>query len=175
MEALDKDSYRLYSDTKQFYDMDRDYFNWSARINDAALAIHRILTLKLLPKGVDIAIERGVTDNVFCVPNRKLPGLDSYDYMKIEELVSLESQYIRQYSDCNEIRKVLLLMNDEEFIRNVVLSEPHRKSIYPDYVTYMNKQDEYRDFTIRYNKIDQVTEINDAKEYITKVLGLNYE
>lgn len=176
---LYQDYFKIYSDTKSFFELDELYFNWSARVNDCHLAIHRLLTLSLpgyIPNDKNIIIERGVTDNIFCVPNRKLSGLESYDDMKISDLVKLESDLITKGRNIS-IEKVLLIMKDEEFIINKVLNGPDskcRKAIYPDIATYMKKQDEYVNFTSKWNHLDKIVEINDAQGYIEDTLNLNY-
>lgn len=175
--ALYSEDFKVYSDTKAFYDMDRDYFNWSSRPNDAHLAIHRILTLSLpdyLPKDRNISIERGVTDNLFCVPTRKIDGLSKYSDINIKELVKLELDVIARRSGAS-VRKILMIMEDKDFIINKVLTEPHRCALYPDINSYMRKQEEYVNFTLKHNDISETISIPDANYYITEVLKLNLE
>lgn len=166
--------FKLYSDTKSFFDIDEKYFNWSSRPNDCHLAIHRLLSLKLIPRDVrNVAIERGVTDNLFCVPNRKLSGLEFYDNIDIKGLVDMESNLLSDF----EVNRLLLVMKDEDFIKNTVLNGPdgrHRKAIYPDLETYISKQDEYVKFTKKWNKIDNTVVISNARGYIETILKLKY-
>lgn len=167
------DDFKIYSDTKPFYDMDEAYFNWSSRPNDAHLAIHRLLTLQLpgfLPSDKNVVIERGVTDNAFCIPNRKIQGMDRYDLIDIYGLVDLELRSLRNF----EVTKKLLIMRDEDFIVNKVINERHRSALYPDLSTYLSKQDEYVKFTKKYNDIDDEIIIADAKDYITRILKQDY-
>lgn len=173
IESLHHREFKLLSDNKSIFSIDEKYFNWSGRINDVTLAIHRLLTLKYLPYDKDTVIERGVTDNVFCVPNRKLPGLLKYEDMDIKGLVDLELKYIYSATGSHVIKK-LLVMKDEEFITKKVLTNRFRSAIYPDLSTYMSKQDEYIEFTKSWNKIDEVIEITDAKDYITNTLKIDY-
>lgn len=168
--------FKVYSDTKPFYNIDEKYLNWSSCPNDGHLMIHRLLTLDLegyLPNDRDIIIERGVTDNIFCIPNRKLKGLESYSNIKVDDLVKLESDIILKRTDNSEILKLLLIMEDDEFIENEVLNEKkdgrHRKSIYPNLSIYKEKQNEYIDFTTNYNSIDKTIVITDAWDYINKL------
>lgn len=175
--ALHRDDFKVLSDNKRFFEMDEMYFNWSGRVNDSHLAIHRILMLDTegyLPVGRDIAIERGVTDMAFHIPMRKLSGLSSYSDIRIPELVQLERDIITCRAK-TRIRKVLLVMNDEDFIEKKVINNRFRKAVYPDVKSYMSHQREYIDFTTKYNVIDETTEINDAKEYITHTLNVEYE
>lgn len=172
MSYIYSESFKIYSDTKPFFELDENYFNWSSRVNDCHLAIHRLLTLRLpgfLPFDKDIVIERGVTDNLFCVPNRKISGLESYDDMKINELVKLEENFINRNGN-TKINKILLIMKDSDFIASKVIDQRHRKAIYPDLSTYLSKQDEYVEFTKKWNIIDEEVVIDDARYYIENVL-----
>lgn len=176
--TLYKECFVVLSDTKPFFKLDELYFNWSSRPNDAHLAIHRLLTLDLegyLPNNRDIAIERGVTDNAFCIPNRKINGMLSYSDIDINGLVKLESDIIFKRANCSKITKRLLVMKDHNFILSKVLNNIYRRAIYPDVDSYIKKQDEYIEFTCKYNDIDNITEITNARDYIENVLGIDYE
>lgn len=177
IESLHSDSFKVFSDTKPFFKMDEDYFNWSSRPNDAHLAIHRLLTLDLpgyLPSDKDIVIERGVTDNVFCIPNRKIPGMSKYEDIDILGLVNKEESIIKSRTNNCRIIKKLLVMKDEDFISKRVLNNRYRRSIYPSITDYLASQDKYIEFTKRYNSISEVIIINNAKDYITNILNINY-
>lgn len=63
-------------------------------------------------------------------------------------------------------------MLDEDFIENRVLNEINRLRYYPDLETYLKRQEEYVEFTKRYNHIDEVIEIRNAYDYIE---SLNYK
>lgn len=68
-------------------------------------------------------------------------------------------------------------MKDEDFIINEVLSGKdsyYRKRLYPDLDTYIKKQDEYIDFTCKYNLINEVVPILNARDYIENELNLSY-
>lgn len=182
-----KDNFKVWSATKRFYDMDEIYFGWNSHPNDAHLAIFRLMTLDLpgflpdcsLRGGGDVVIERGVTDHIFCVPNRQIPGLESYDSMKIKEMVELESEIIKKRTKCDDIVKILLVMEDKKHIESKVLNGPdskHRKAIYPDVDTYLEKQKEYVDFTLKYNPdiaVGDAWVIKNARSFIES-LGLTY-
>ena len=72
-----------------------------------------------------------------------------------------------------EIRKILLVNKDKDFIRDVILSEPHRLEVFPGGVEeYLSEQDKYTAFTSRYNNITDVREITCARDYIE---GLGFE
>lgn len=171
MNFLYKDEFKVYSDTKPFFNYDKLYFNWSGIPNDSHLAIHRLLTLDLegyLPKDKNIVIERGVSDNIFCVPNRKLSGLDTYDKIKIKELIDKESEIISRRSS-SKIEKILMIMEDKKFIEDEVLKEDSRRSIYPNLDIYLSKQEEYVEFTNKWNTISKTVIIKNAFDYINKL------
>lgn len=167
--SLYKNNFKVYSDTKPFFSYDEKYFNWSGRPNDSHLAIHRLLTLDLegyLPKDQDIVIERGVTDNLFCIPNRKIQGLESYEDIKIKELVDLEENILLNRTGLSNIDKILLVMEDKNFIESRVLNNKYRKAIYPNLDIYIEKQNEYIEFTEKWNKVSKKIIIRDALNYI---------
>lgn len=167
--SLYRNNFKVYSDTKPFFGYDEEYFNWSGSPNDSHLAIHRLLTLDLegyLPNNRDIVIERGITDNIFCIPNRGIRGLESYDDIKIKELVDKEEDIILGRSEVSRIEKILLVMEDKEFIESEVLKDKYRKSIYPDIDTYLSKQKEYIEFTETWNNISKKIIIKNALNYI---------
>lgn len=168
--------FKVYSDNKLFFELDEMYFNWSARVNDAHLAIHRLLLLSTknyLPTNQDIVIERGVTDNLFFVPSRKIPGLESYDNMKINELSSIEYDYIINRSGVTKIDKTLLIMEDKEFIENKVLKDRYRRAVLPTVDDYLRKQEEYIKFTEDHNTITKEIVISNAREYLN-LIGVEY-
>lgn len=170
--SMYSDWFKVYSDTKPFYEIDEKYLNWSSRFNDGALLAHRLLTLDLdgfLPTDKNIAIERGISDNIFCIPNRGIPGLEDYSKIKVDELVELELSIINKRTNGSIIEKELLVMEDDLFVSKNVLNDKYRKSIYPDLYTYRRKQDEYVEFTQNCNSIDKVTVITNAMDYINKL------
>lgn len=176
--SLHSEDFKVLSDNKDFFKYDEEYFNWSSRVNDCHLAIHRLLMLKAdgyLPKDEDIAIERGVTDMVFHVPFRKIEGLRSFYDMDIEGLVKLELDTIKSKSGCESVNKILMIMKDEEFIKSKVISDRFRRAVYPDVETYLKCQEEYIDFTKKWNCINWTIEIKNAKDYIENVLNQKYE
>ena len=163
-----ENSFKILSDTKPFFSIDKNYFNWSSSPNDAHLCIHRLLTLELqgyLPDNKDVIIERGITDNIFCIPNRKLRGLEDYSKINIKGLVDRELNDLSKY----KLKKILLVMNDSNFITNEVLKDKYRKSLYNDVSIYMKKQQDYIDFTCKYNLIDEIIRIDNAFDYINKL------
>lgn len=169
--------FKVLSETKPYFNIDKRYFNWSARSNNAHICSCRIMILSnYLPTNRDIVCERGVTDFIFGLPDSNISGMDSYDLIDINGLSELESNLLCN-SNNSPIRKVLLVMKDEDFIINEVLSGKdsyYRKRLYPDLDTYIKKQDEYIDFTCKYNLINEVVPILNARDYIENELNLSY-
>lgn len=172
--------HKVWSDTKNFFKYDEEYFSWRSAPNDAHLAIHRLLVLDLpgyLPhfSQKNTVIERSISDNIFCVPNRKLSGLESYDNMDIRGLIDLEKEIISRRTGSSDIRKKILFMKDADFIENNVLSGPeghYRRAIYPDVRTYIEKQREYIEFTLECHKDiknSDIIRIYNAREYINNL------
>lgn len=169
--------FKVLSETKPYFNIDKRYFNWSARSNNAHICSCRIMILSnYLPTNRDIVCERGVTDFIFGLPDSNISGMDSYDLIDINGLSELESNLLCN-SNNSPIRKVLLVMKDEDFIINEVLSGEdsyYRKRLYPDLDTYFKKQNEYIDFTCKYNLINEVVPILNARDYIENELNLLY-
>ena len=126
--------FKVLSETKPYFDIDKRYFNWSARSNNAHICSCRLMILSnYLPTNRDIVCERGVTDFIFGLPDSNISGMDSYDLIDINGLSELESNLLCN-SNNSPIRKVLLVMKDEDFIINEVLSGKdsyYRKRLYP--------------------------------------------
>ena len=117
----------------------------------------------------DINIERGVTDSLYYWTRGKIYGRETE-----EEIASAVEEELRIVSGFGDIKKILLVNKDEDFIRDVVLKEPHRAQVFPGGVKeYLSEQDKYVSFTGRWNKIDDVREIENARDYIES-LGFKY-
>lgn len=118
----------------------------------------------------NIYVERGVTDMMYYYYKNN-PSLD-IDVSLMNELVNTE---IDLCNDLFEIKKVLLIQEDEDFIKNVIFKEPTRLKEFSGGVQeYLQKQESYILFTKEYNDIDSVIVINNAKEYLEDVLGVTY-
>lgn len=169
--------FKVLSETKPYFDIDKKYFNWSARSNNAHICSCRLILLsRYLPTDKSIVCERGVTDFVFSIPDFKISGMESYDLIDINGLSELESSLLCN-SNNSPMRKVILVMKDENFITNTVLGGKdgyYRRRLYPDLDTYLRKQDEYIDFTCKYNLINEVIPIFNARDYIENELNLSY-
>lgn len=112
---------------------------------------------------VTIFSERGVSDPLFYYGDGKYE--DWYEAV-IEKEIELCGDY--------DVEKVLLIQEDEKFIEEVVLKEPHRRAIFPSVSEYLKKQEEYVRFTEKYNLITKKVEIKNAEDYI-KSLGMEFK
>jgi hypothetical protein len=114
-------------------------------------------------------VERGVTDSLYYWTRGKVYGQETIQI--IEKAVQEELDIVSGYG---EIEKILLVNKDKDFIRDVVLREPHRSQVFPGGVEdYLHQQEDYIAFTSRYNDITEVKVIENARDYIER-LGLEY-
>ena len=112
-------------------------------------------------------VERGVTDSLYYWTRGKIYGQETIQI--IEKAVQEELDIVSGYG---EIEKILLVNKDKDFIRDVVLREPHRSQVFPGGVEdYLHQQEDYIAFTSRYNNITEVKVIENARDYIES-LGL---
>jgi len=114
----------------------------------------------------DFIIERGVTDPLY------------YEYQKQPELITpyIISSAVTKESEIlggNNVQKILMIMLDEKFIAEKVLSEKTRADCFQGVEEYLKKQENYVEFTRTYNHIDEEIKINDAKDYLMH-LGVEY-
>ena len=150
---------RIFDNTKE--EDHRDY-----TLLHLSLLTHIIGDVK---SGEDVNIERGVTDSLYYWTRGKIYGREIE-----EEIARAVEEELRIVSGMGDIKKILLVNKDTEFIKNVVLSEPHRSQVFPGGLEdYLSQQDKYIAFTSRWNKIDEVREITNARDYI-EGLGLEY-
>ena len=143
-------------------------FPWiveETNINYALLHLTRLEDYKI----GNLVVERGVTDMMF-YELKKNPELITSSI--IENAVKREIEILG--GDDVEVKKILLIMSDQEFIANRVLQEKTRHEWFKSVDDYIENQNEYIDFTETYNDISEVIVINDAKDYITRKLGIDY-
>ena len=125
------------------------------------------LSYDLLPR--TILVERGVTDSLYYWLREKIFGQEEKE--SIEKAVEEELNLLGGHG---EIKKILLVNQDRDFIENVVLREPHRSGVFPGGIEqYLKEQENYISWTSRWNNINEVREIKSAREYI-EGLGLEY-
>ena len=149
-------------------------FNGKIEYNDLTYGILHLVRLREFidsnyQKGVDLIIERGITDPLFYYSQSNVaPGL------MIEEAVRQEQSLL--LPDFFQIERILLVQNDKDFIKNYILQDPYRKQTFkndPEY--YLGLQEDYINFTTRYNGIDQIVRVDDAKDYIENQLGETFK
>lgn len=132
-------------------------------------------------------VERGISDMVFywllsSPTTESLSSVMKDDNSRIIEAESMLIDLIEEEIKISKFvggsekdpTKILLVQKDVEFIKDVVLKEQTRAERFPGGVEdYLRAQDLYIDFTKRFNKIDEVIEITNAKNYL-KNLGIDY-
>ena len=165
----------IWSDIKPYWNYRKTLFPEELPGTDGDFIIQRLIKLdnyrELITEGElsgskDICIERGVSDMIKCmIDNGTFKGEDKDIYKIIEEEGNI-------FPIWWTTRRILLVMLDEDFIENRVLNEINRLRYYPDLETYLKRQEEYVEFTKRYNHIDEVIEIRNAYDYIE---SLNYK
>lgn len=114
-------------------------------------------------------IERGITDHLFYHISK---GNDISEE-QIKEVVNEELKLFDM--DCIEVEKILLVQEDRDFARDVVLSNKYRSSCFSDVDDYMRQQDLYVKFTQEHNDIFEVIKIKNAKDYIENNLGMEFK
>lgn len=170
-----EEALKIWSDIKPYWNYRKTLFPEELSGTDGDFIIQRLIKLnnyrELITEGElsgskDICIERGVSDMIKCmIDNGTFKGEDKDIYKIIEEEENI-------FPIWWTTRKILLVMLDEDFIENRVLNEINRLRYYPDLETYLKRQEEYVEFTKRYNHIDEVIEIRNAYDYIE---SLNYK
>jgi hypothetical protein len=170
-----EEALKIWSDIKPYWNYRKTLFPEELPGTDGDFIIQRLIKLnnyrELITEGElsgskDICIERGVSDMIKCmIDNGTFKGEDKDIYKIIEEEGNI-------FPIWWTTRKILLVMLDEDFIENRVLNEINRLRYYPDLETYLKRQEEYVEFTKRYNHIDEVIEIRNAYDYIE---SLNYK
>ena len=103
-----------------------------------------------------------------CYINR--PETNKYlDLSFIPKVISEERDILTSLQPKEELKKVLLVMLDKDFISNTILLEPTRKAIYDNTDYYLERQRDYVKFTETYNNISEVIEIKNALEYLNNL------
>lgn len=136
--------------------------------------LHLVRLREFLEESVGpMSIERSISDCLFYYFNSDEFGeKKELEVEKIKELIK-EEEILLQGKD---VKKILLIQRDEDFIKNVVLQEPTRQKTFKgDPRLYMDLQERYVEWTKKYNKIDEVIEIYNAKDYLEGVLGIEFK
>jgi len=121
-----------------------------------------------------LLIERGVTDSLFYHYYNTEGNKEKEDEAFIKQVAQAEKTIL--LPDFTKIEKILLIQKDKEFVKNVVLQDEYRKKTFknsPDY--YFDLQSKYVEFTKKYNNIDQIITIDNAKDYVTNILCENWK
>lgn len=143
--------------------------------NDLVYGILHLTRLKEFldrEKGGSLVVERGISDCLFYRTHNDEYCRFHEDSGLITRAVGEELSLIPPEYD---LEKILLVQKDYSFIRDVVLKDPYRnKTFHGDLRVYVELQEKYVDWTMTYNKIDKVIEIDNAKTYIEDVLGIDY-
>jgi len=119
-------------------------------------------------------VERGVSDMLFYWL-RSLPAMSENETI-IKNLIEEEINVSKIAAGSEEKPwKVLLIQRDYDFVQNIVLKELTRSECFPGGIKdYINAQDRYISFTKKYNDINEIIEIDNAKEYLKK-LGIEWD
>ena len=177
LEKKGNSAYSMWSMIKPWKDYERGVFNSKpSDLNYANLHLCRLIDyLYQCPSEgrESLLVERGVTDMLFYwLKKGNSPNpLDTW----IRE-VTREEDFLCDQNSYYMPERVLLIMKDIDFIENVILREPKRKECFPGGVMdYLEQQNEYVEFTKKYNKISSTVTIKDAKYYIENDLGFKYD
>lgn len=119
-------------------------------------------------------VERGVSDMLFYWLHN-LPAMSENETI-IKNLIEEEISVSKIAAGGEEKPwKVLLIQRDYDFVQNIVLKEFTRSECFPGGIKdYINAQDRYISFTKKYNDINEIIEIDNAKEYLKK-LGIEWD
>ena len=145
-------------------------------LNYALLHLSRLKDMKfdLTKDSTTLHVERGVSDMLFywLLSNPTYKNSETLIRNLIEEEISVS---MVAGGDILEPTKILLVQKDYEFVRDVVLSEPTRRERFLGGVDdYMLSQDRYIEFTKKFNKISEIIEITNARDYL-RSLGLEWK
>jgi hypothetical protein len=163
----------IWSMIKPWKRLETGIYNGMITYNDLNYALSHLTLLEYVLSTTDkkdILVERGVSDMTF------------YRMLAYERMgETIDDSWIRKSVEeelriCGDqsVHKTLLIQKDEDFIRDVILSEPTRAEKFPNGLSdYLRSQDEYIKFTEKYNSISEVITINNAKSYLEN-LGIEY-
>lgn len=155
-------------------------FNGLTEYNDLTYTILHLVRLRDFVhthlEDDSVIVERGVTDSLFYYYyNKEFPSGRGREENKDFIMNVIGAENTSLLPDFSRIEKILLIQKDKDFVKNEVLSDPYRKKTFNnDPELYFDLQNTYVEFTQKYNKIDEVIEIKNAKEYITLDLGENW-
>ena len=161
----EKCSQIMWSKIKPWKNYRSELFPWISEETNINYALLHLTRLEDYPIG-NLVVERGVSDMLF-FENLRTPGLITSS--TIESAVQKELSLIG-----GESEKILVIMEDHEFITTKTLSEPTRREWFGTLDCYLDNQRRYVEFTKTYNKIDQEVVIKNARDYISSELGIEF-
>ena len=140
-------------------------FKGLTEYNDLNYGILQLVRLnEMAMKYDDFAVERGVTDNIFYY----LAKGNTLNQDTIENICNEELKILKNFT----VEKILLIQEDYDFIRDVVLKDKYRSDAFNgDLEYYKAQQIDYINFTCKHNNIDKTIRIKSAQDYIENVLG----
>lgn len=168
----DPEAYVVWSSIKVWKYNRNLLFPWlfeETNLNYSLLHLTRLSELNY-QEDTNYIIERGVTDSLY-YESLKFPNLITPEVIK--SAVDRESEIIGNSK--LDVHKTLMIMHDKKFIAEKVLSEKSRAECFKNPDDYLQKQKEYVNFTKTYNKISETVDIENAWEYLEKVLGIKPE
>lgn len=167
----------VYSSIKTWKNYQNGIFNGLTEYNDITYGLLHMVQLeefmnKNHDKSIDLIIERGVTDPLFYYYYNGAKETKEDNEM-IKRVVEKENLLL--FPDFHNIERILLVQKDKDFIKDYVLKDPCRQETFNnDLDNYLKLQDKYVDFTKKYNHIDNLVVIDNAKDYIKNTLGIEF-
>jgi hypothetical protein len=169
----DPEAYVMWSSIKVWKNNRNLLFPWlsgETNLNYTLLHLTRLEEINY-QEDTNYIIERGVTDYLYY---ESLKNQNLITPEVIKRAVDRESEIIGNSLKL-DVHKTLMIMHDKKFIAEKVLSEKSRAECFKNPDDYLQKQEEYVDFTKTYNKISEIVDIENAWEYLEKVLGIKPE
>lgn len=162
-----QDCVAIKSMIKTWKDLEQGIFNGLIDYNDLNYALLHLCILKheIDKKAAEnILVERGVSD-MFYFMLRNNPSLKIENEV-IQDAVRKEEELCKDLG----VKKILLVQKDIEFIENYVLKDPIRQATFPGGLDqYLRNQEDYVDFTKKFNNSALVIEIENAQKYLDKL------
>lgn len=174
---LNSNTIPVWSMIKTWKRLETGIFSGLVSRNDLNYALQHLCLLEyVINNNYDnktILVERGVSDMSYY----RMKMYESVDPNASDEWIKKsirEELKICQILKGQTIHKILLIQNDKDWIRDVILKEPTRREVFPGGLDeYLKNQDEYIKFTEKYNSIDEIITINNSRSYIES-LGIEY-
>ena len=166
--ALDHDAKVMKSSIKPWKHYQFGPFKGLVTDNDLTYGILHLVRLEEvfenLREGDDLSVERSISDCLFYYSySDEFEKEGTLTEEKVKELVEEEKKML----EGKEVKRILLIQKDRDFIRDVILKEPTRQKTFKgDVDYYLEMEDRYVEWTNKYNDIDEVIEIDNAKDYI---------